>query len=148
MSVDNISKEERSHVMSLVKQKNTKPEMIVRSFLHRNGLRYTLHNRSLPGKPDLVFLKYKTIVFVNGCFWHGHKAASCKLARIPKSNVEFWVNKIATNSRNDAKNFKLLKKLGWQILIIWECQLSREANLVKLLGMIRKNSNFMAQPDK
>lgn len=140
MIVDNISKEERSRVMRLVKQKNTKPEMIVRSFLHRNGLRYRLHDRSLPGKPDLVFRKYKTIVFVNGCFWHGHKSISCRFARIPKSNIEFWVNKISANSKNDAKNFKLLKRLGWQVLVIWECQLSDESNLARLVVKIRENS--------
>jgi len=138
--VDNISKEERSHVMSLVKQKDTKPEMIVRSYLHRKGLRYRLHNKTLPGKPDLVFPKYKTIVFVHGCFWHGHGDPQCKLARIPKSRVEFWTNKIKGNRERDTGNKKKLEIMGWRVLTIWECELSGQESLKKLFNAIKSCS--------
>ncbi len=135
--VDNISKEERSHVMSLVKQKDTKPEMIVRSYLHRKGLRYRLYDRTLPGKPDLVFPKYKTVVFVHGCFWHGHDDPQCKLARIPKSRVEFWTNKIKGNRERDTRNKKKLEVMGWRVLTIWECELSGQKSLEKLFNAVK-----------
>lgn len=134
---DNLSKEERSHIMSLVKQENTKPEMVVRSYLHRKGLRYLLHDKSKPGKPDLVFPKYKTIVFINGCFWHGHDDPECKLARIPKSRTEFWINKIKSNRERDIKNKAILEKTGWKVLIIWECELIKKDSLEKLFNEIR-----------
>ena len=130
--LDNISREERSHVMSLVKQKNTKPEIVVRSFLHRKRLRYRLYDKSLKGKPDLVFPKYKTIVFVHGCFWHGHVSPLCKLARIPKSKVDFWTAKVARNRERDISNMAILKSTGWRTLIIWECELSKQESLERL----------------
>lgn len=130
--MDNISKKERSHIMSLVKQKNTKPEMFVRSFLHRKGLRYRLHDNKLPGKPDLVFPKYKTVVFIHGCFWHGHDDPKCKLARIPKSRVEFWTNKVKSNHERDIKNKEILQAMGWRVLTIWECELTEQKSLERL----------------
>jgi DNA mismatch endonuclease, patch repair protein len=135
--VDNISKEERSRIMGLVKQKNTRPEMIVRSFLHSRGLRYRLHDKSLPGKPDLVFTKYRTVVLVHGCFWHGHKDPLCKLARTPKSKIQFWTSKVILNSERDIRNTKALEALGWRVLIIWECEVSKQGSLESLYTAIK-----------
>src|SRR6185437_17060657 len=110
------SKEIRSKNMAAIKGKNTKPEMLVRKFLFANGYRYKLHDKNLPGKPDIVLPKYKTIIFVHGCFWHGHK--NCKYFVVPKTRTQWWLNKI-----NDNKAVKALKKDGWKIITIWECQL-------------------------
>ena len=107
--------------MSQIKGKNTKPEMLVRKFLFANGFRYKLHDKSLPGKPDIVLPKYKTVIFVNGCFWHGHTI--CKYFVVPKTRTEWWLNKINGNIANDTKAFKALKKDGWKITTIWECDL-------------------------
>jgi len=115
------SKETRSYNMSQIKGKNTKPEMLVRRFLHGNGYRYKLHDKSLPGKPDIVLPKYKTVIFVNGCFWHGHK--NCKYYLVPKTRTEWWLNKINGNIANDTKAISSLKKEGWKIITIWECDL-------------------------
>lgn len=137
---DNVSKERRSEIMSSVKSSNTKPEFIVRKFLFQAGLRYRLHNKKLPGKPDIVLSKYKTVVFVNGCFWHGH--ANCKIYVMPKTNTEFWNTKIEANIKRDKKNIALLKKEKWNVLIIWECQLkskTREKTLNTILKKIIRN---------
>jgi len=107
--------------MSQIKGKNTKPEMLVRKFLHAHGYRYKLHDKSLPGKPDIVLPKYKTVIFVHGCFWHGHK--DCKYFVIPKTRTDWWVNKINGNIANDNKASQALKKEGWKIITIWECNL-------------------------
>lgn len=121
---DTVTKKRRSEIMAYVGQKDTKPELLVRSFLHRKGLRYRLHVKELPGKPDLVFPRLKTVLFVNGCFWHGHKDRNCKLARTPKSNIDFWVGKIQANKERDHKNWERLKGLGWKVIVVWECELS------------------------
>lgn len=110
--------------MSQVKGKNTKPELTVRKFLHANGYRYRLHVKDLPGKPDVVLPKYKTIIFVHGCFWHGH--TGCKYATVPKTRTDWWLNKINTNKANDKKAVQKLIKEGWQIITIWECQLKKD----------------------
>ena len=115
------SKEIRSKNMAAIKGRNTKPEMLVRKFLHANGYRYKLHDKSLPGKPDIVLPKYKTVIFVHGCFWHGHK--NCKYYVVPKTRTEWWLNKINGNVANDTKALKALKKGGWKIIAIWECDL-------------------------
>lgn len=115
------SKKTRSYNMSQIKGKDTKPEMLVRKFLHANGFRYKLHDKSLPGKPDIVLPKYKTIIEVQGCYWHGHE--NCKYFILPKSNTEFWENKIDGNIKRDIKNHKKLNELGWQLIILWECEL-------------------------
>ena len=115
------SKEIRSKNMAAIKGKNTKPEMLVRKFLHANGFRYKLHDKSLPGKPDIVLPKYGTVIFVNGCFWHGHK--NCKYFVVPKTRTDWWLNKINGNIANDTKAVKALKKDGWKIITIWECNL-------------------------
>lgn len=116
--------------MSMIKGKNTKPEMLVRRYLHAQGFRYRLHSKNLPGKPDIVLPKYKTIIFVHGCFWHGHKM--CKYFVIPKSNTDFWVNKINGNIINDNKVLVPLKKEGWTIVVVWECELKKD-NIDKTL---------------
>lgn len=107
--------------MSRIKAKDTKPEMLVRSFLHRNGFRYSLHNKTLPGKPDIVLKKYKTVIFVHGCFWHGHK--NCKYFVVPKTRTKWWTNKINRNKANDEKAVKALRKDGWKVITVWECKL-------------------------
>lgn len=107
--------------MSQIGSKNTKPELTVRKYLHSQGFRYGLHNKTLPGKPDLVLRKYKTVIFVHGCFWHGH--TGCRYFVIPKTRTDWWVSKIKRNRINDKKNFGLLKSLGWIVISVWECQL-------------------------
>lgn len=107
--------------MSRIKGKDTKPEMLVRKFLHAQGFRYKLHDKTLPGKPDLVLPKYKTVIFIHGCFWHGH--TNCKYFTIPKTRTQWWINKINTNKANDAKAVKALRKEGWKVIVIWGCQL-------------------------
>ena len=113
--------------MSQVHSKNTKPEILVRRIIFNEGYRYRLHNKNLPGKPDIVFKRLKKVIFINGCFWHHHK--NCKYAGIPKSKKKFWIDKFDKNMERDKKNQKELKKLGWQYLIIWQCELK---NLTKL----------------
>ena len=119
------SKVVRSYIMSHVPTKNTTPEMIVRKFLHSQGFRYRLHPKNLPGKPDIVLPKYKIVIFVNGCFWHGH--FSCKEFRPAKTNIEFWNRKIQSNVDRDKRNFELLTKAGWNVITIWECGLGKDS---------------------
>ena len=120
-STDVFSKEKRSEVMRAVKGRDTKPEIALRKKLFALGLRYRLNVKELPGKPDLVFPKHKTVVFVHGCFWHGH---NCKRGRRqPKQNAEYWIEKIARNKARDKKNAAELKKLGWRVIAVWECEL-------------------------
>lgn len=115
------NKATRSYNMSQIKGKNTKPEMLVRKFLHARGFRYKLHDKTLPGKPDLVLPKYKTVIFVNGCFWHAH--AGCRDYVVPKTRTEWWLKKINGNIANDLKAEKALKEEGWIIITLWECEL-------------------------
>lgn len=118
---DVFSKDTRSQIMRQVRGKDTKPELIVRSFIHRLGFRFRLHKKNLPGKPDLVFSSRHKVVFVHGCFWHGHK---CRRGnRMPKSNAEYWQNKIKKNVQRFLRQKRDLKKLGWEALVIWECQI-------------------------
>ena len=120
--------------MSRIKGKDTKPEMLVRKFLFAHGYRYKLHDKKLPGKPDIVLPRYHTVIFVHGCFWHGHK--NCKYFTIPKTRTAWWKIKIEHNNLNDKKNIKLLKKDNWKVIEIWECHLKkdiRENSLNKLV---------------
>jgi DNA mismatch endonuclease (patch repair protein) len=133
MIVDVHSLEQRSFNMSRIKGKNTKPEMIVRQWLWRNGLRYRLHRNDLPGKPDIVFAGRKKVIFVNGCFWHKH---NCKYFKWPKSNTEFWRQKIEGNIRRDADNCAALIAAGWDYMVIWECEI-KEKNLEPLWKRIK-----------
>ncbi|WP_428407922.1 very short patch repair endonuclease [Hyphococcus sp.] len=120
-STDVFTKEKRSEVMRAVKGRDTKPEITLRKQLHALGYRYRLNAKDLPGKPDLVFPKYKAVLFVHGCFWHGHK---CKRgARQPKQNADYWKEKIARNKARDKKNAAALEKLGWRVITVWECEL-------------------------
>src|SRR6187200_2689282 len=114
------TKEQRSYNMSRIKGKDTKPEMLVRRFLHAKGFRYKLHDKSLPGKPDIVLPKHKTVIFVHGCFWHGHEG--CKYYVVPKTRTEWWLDKINGNVANDLKKEKVLVDAGWRIIRIWECE--------------------------
>ncbi len=115
------SKEVRSYNMSQIKGKNTKPELLVRKYLFAKGFRYRLHNKNLPGKPDIVFSKLKTVIFVHGCFWHGHE--NCKYFVVPKTRTEWWLNKINRNKHLDEENLSKLKAEGWKVFIIFECDL-------------------------
>jgi DNA mismatch endonuclease (patch repair protein) len=115
---DKYSKETRSRMMSGIKNKNTKPEIMIRKELFGNGFRYRLYNKKLPGKPDLVLKKYMAVIFIHGCFWHRH---NCRYFVWPKSNVEFWREKINSNKRNDQKVIKELQSMGYRICVFWEC---------------------------
>jgi DNA mismatch endonuclease (patch repair protein) len=127
------SKETRSYNMSRIRSKDTKPELLVRKFLHKNGFRYRLHVKDLPGKPDIVLPKYKTVIFIHGCFWHGHEG--CKYYVVPKTRTEWWLNKIGTNTTNDANAENFLKNAGWNIIKIWECEL-KPANVFETLSTL------------
>ncbi|MBM4273681.1 MAG: DNA mismatch endonuclease Vsr [Deltaproteobacteria bacterium] len=120
---DIFTQEKRSRIMAAVKGKDTQIELQVRKELHKRGLRYRLHIKELPGKPDLVFPRYKVALFVNGCFWHGH--ANCQKASLPSSNIEFWEKKIRRNRERDIASITKLQELGWRCLVLWECQLDR-----------------------
>ncbi len=128
----------RSFNMSKIKGKNTKPELIVRKFLFSRGLRYKLHDTSLPGKPDVVLPKYKKIILIHGCFWHGHEG--CRYFVIPKTRTEWWVTKIKRNKEIDLKTIDVLEKMGWSIRTIWECELNtpvREEKLNEIFEFIK-----------
>jgi DNA mismatch endonuclease (patch repair protein) len=129
----------RSAIMRSVKSRDTKPEMAVRQFLHRLGYRFRLHRKDLPGTPDLVFPRLKKVVFVHGCFWHGHNCARGN--RIPKSNRDYWLAKISRNRERDKLNRALLQAQGWGIYIAWECQ-------IKSLQAIRELGAFLESPEK
>lgn len=119
--MDKVSKEVRSRNMAAIKGKDTKPEIAVRKFLFAKGFRYKLHDKSLPSKPDIVLPKYKTVVFIHGCFWHGHD--DCKYFVVPKTRTEWWMAKINRNKQLDIENVKKLRKMGWKVIIIFECKL-------------------------
>ncbi|MHC8345550.1 very short patch repair endonuclease [Pseudomonas sp. RT6P73] len=119
MNADIVTAEHRSKIMSMIKGKNTKPEMVVRSVCHEMGLRYRLHRKDLPGKPDLVFPKHRLCIFVHGCFWHRHPG--CKYAYTPKSRLDFWLPKLARNVERDLATQQALHALGWRVAIVWEC---------------------------
>ena len=119
--MDIWDKEKRSQVMSKIRSKNTRPEMILRKALFARGFRYRVNDKRLPGTPDIVLPKYKTVIFVHGCFWHGHEG--CKHASTPKTNTEFWVDKIITNKKRDKIHTGQLISLGWTVLTVWECDI-------------------------
>lgn len=130
---DIFSQTKRSDIMPKISSKDTKPEILVRKFLFSKGFRYRINVKTLPGKPDIVLPKYKTIIFVNGCFWHGH---NCKKGKLPSSNTDFWKEKISNNKSRDAKNSDLLVKLGWKVIIIWQCEISKIDNRTKILNKL------------
>jgi DNA mismatch endonuclease, patch repair protein len=132
------TKAQRSYNMSQIRSVHTKPELLVRKFLHAQGFRYKLHDKTLPGKPDIVLPKYKTVIFIHGCFWHGH--SNCKYFTIPKTRTVWWRNKIETNKANDAKAMKSLRKDGWKVITVWECKLKKgkvENTLEKLFFNVK-----------
>lgn len=132
--MDIVDRATRSRMMSGIRGKDTKPEIVVRSFLHRSGLRFRLRS-TLPGKPDLVLPKYRTAVFVHGCFWHRH--ADCRFATTPTSNAKFWQKKFADNVRRDVQVQQQLARLGWRVLVIWSCELN-ERKLHALASKIKR----------
>jgi DNA mismatch endonuclease (patch repair protein) len=145
---DLLTPAQRSNVMSRIRDRHTKPELILRSALHRLGFRYTLDNRKLPGKPDIVLMKYQTAIFVHGCFWHCHPG--CKNSSIPRTNEAYWREKLANNVERDGKNIELLKSLDWKVLVAWECELHKDtiATVEKIVdgicggGRARKRSGI------
>lgn len=130
-----MTPEQRSRLMSQIRSKNTKPELAVRSLAHRMGYRFRLHSRKLPGTPDLVFASRRKVIFVHGCFWHGH---SCLKGRKPQTREDFWREKMDGNRRRDQRNRRALKALGWSSLVVWECEVKRTDSLRK------KISRFLA----
>jgi len=135
--MDNLSIQERSIMMSKIRSNNTKPEILLRKALFAQGLRYRINDKKLQGKPDIVFPKYKTVIFVHGCFWHNHKG--CKRAHLPKSNIEYWKNKIKTNEERDLKNQEVLKNLGWNVTVIWECELNTKEKIEQAIKKLTEN---------
>jgi DNA mismatch endonuclease (patch repair protein) len=136
------SKEVRSYNMSRIKGKNTKPEIMVRRFLFSHGYRFRLNVVKLPGKPDIVLSRFKTVVFINGCFWHGHEG--CKYFVIPKTRTEWWMEKISKNKEKDNENIKRLKETNWTVITVFECSLrtvDRETTLHKLLTDIKNSED-------
>ena len=130
--------EQRSYNMSRIRNKNTKPEELVRKYLFSQGFRYRKNDSRLPGKPDIVLPKYKTVIFVNGCFWHGHEG--CRYFVWPKNNEEFWKNKISDNIQRDRRNRQVLTGQGWNVIVIWECELKKSKvneTLSKLVQELR-----------
>lgn len=121
---DVMTPQQRHECMSHIRSKDTKPEQLVRQALWHNGFRYRLHVKGLPGKPDIVLRKYHTVIFINGCFWHGHEG--CRYYVIPKTNTSFWLDKITSNKARDARDESALNKAGWRVVTIWECELKKE----------------------
>ncbi|AVE05700.1 very short patch repair endonuclease [Pseudomonas palleroniana] len=130
--MDTLTPSDRSLRMARVKSKGTKPEMVVRRLLFSMGYRYRLHDRSLPGSPDIIFRGRKKVIFVHGCFWHRHDG--CPLARLPKSRLDFWIPKLEGNRERDTRTLHQLNSLGWDVLVIWECELKDLNLLEKMLN--------------
>ena len=133
---DSLTKEQRSWNMSQIKGSNTKPEILVRSYLHKKGFRFRLHDKKLPGKPDIVLKKYMTAIFVDGCYWHRHQG--CKLAYNPKSRQEFWQSKFENNVRRDQEVNRLFENIPWNIVRIWQCEVN-EKSMTELAKKIKKH---------
>ena len=127
--MDTLTKAQRSERMSRVRYKDTGPELAVRSLVHGLGYRYRLHGKKLPGRPDIVFRSRKAVIFVHGCYFHRHPDSTCKLARLPKSRLDFWLPKLEGNRARDERNIHSLVGLGWRVLIVWECELAHKIEL-------------------
>lgn len=141
-------KKTRSYNMSRIRSKDTKPEMIIRKFLFANGFRFRLHDKTLPGKPDLVLKKIKTAIFVHGCFWHGHKG--CRYFVVPKTRTDWWLAKINGNISNDEKKKQKLTELGWNVITVWECDIrpdKRDNTLNSLLARLKKLNDEFKKSD-
>lgn len=133
--MDKLSQKQRSWVMSRVTGKDTKPELIIRTLLHRAGYRFKINDKTLPGRPDIVLPKYGMVIFIHGCFWHRHK--NCRLASTPKSNQAFWQAKFANNQRKDARAKRQLNGLGWRVMTVWECRINKDPQAV-IRRIVRK----------
>ena len=131
LSMDKISISSRSENMRKIRSKDTKPELIVRKLIFNEGFRYRLHSKLIPGKPDITFPSKKKVIFINGCFWHQHNIKNCNNSHLPKSNLEYWIPKLEKTVQRDLKNQSELKKLGYSILILWECELDDSKLLLK-----------------
>lgn len=131
--MDTLDPRARSARMARIRGKDTKPELVIRRLVHGLGYRYSLHRRDLPGTPDLVFPSRGGLIFVHGCFWHRHEG--CALARLPKSRLDFWLPKLESNARRDARAIRALRRLGWRVMVIWECQVR---DLKRLEGRVRR----------
>lgn len=125
----------RSYNMSRIRNKDTKPEILVRKFLFANGFRYRLNEKKLPGKPDIVLPKYKTVIFVNGCFWHGHE--NCKYFKLPATRTEWWKEKIEGNIKNDITKHALLREAGYKVMVVWECEVKNKSIFDRIINEIR-----------
>ncbi|OCA75431.1 very short patch repair endonuclease [Chryseobacterium arthrosphaerae] len=137
---DKHTPEQRRFNMQQIKGTNTKPEILLRRLLFSKGFRYRINNKNLPGKPDIVLKKYKTVIFVNGCFWHGHE--NCRYYVIPKTRTEFWTDKINGNKKRDKKNTELLIQMGWKVITVWECELKKDKvdqTIEKLINELHDN---------
>jgi DNA mismatch endonuclease (patch repair protein) len=140
----------RSRMMAGIQGKNTKPEILIRKALHARGFRFRLHVKDLPGKPDLVLPKYRALIFIHGCFWHGH---ACKYFKVPQTRPEFWLQKIGGNQRRDSQQEETLKVMGWRILVVWECAVrsmkkEKSSLLIDLIGNWLKNGSKYFQIDE
>lgn len=131
--MDKISAEQRSENMRRIRSEDTSPEMLVRRTVHGLGYRYRLHGQDLPGKPDLVFAGRRKVIFVNGCFWHGHEDPGCPIVRLPKSNPDYWLPKLERNKERDVANRAALKKANWDVLTVWECETRDSDTLAKTI---------------
>lgn len=144
--MDNVPPSVRSAIMARIKSRDTSPELTLRKTLFQNGLRYRIHEKSLPGQPDLVLKKFNIVIFVNGCFWHWH---GCPRSRLPSQNVEYWKSKISKNQLRDMVNYDELKSRGWRVLVVWECALKKK-NLVTTaldcVAIIRGKEKFSTIP--
>ena len=140
---DTLSQTQRSYNMSRIRGKNTKPEILVRKGLHARGFRFRLHNKKLPGSPDIILPKCGVAIMVNGCFWHGHKG--CRYATKPKSNVEFWETKIARNRHRDEVTTAHLEALGWTVMTIWECELRNSSQLDERLNALAEDIRYAGE---
>lgn len=147
--MDTLTAAERSQRMALVRGENTTPEMIVRRLTYSLGFRYRLHQRDLPGKPDLVFRSRRKVIFVHGCFWHRHDDPECKLARLPKSRVDFWRGKLQGNRERDLRTQAALRAMGWGFLLVWECETQpkkRTRLAQKIEGFLRAGQDPLKTP--
>lgn len=128
---DIFTSEKRSWIMGRVKSRNTKPELLVRSMIHRMGFRFRLHRKDLPGNPDIVLPKHRKVVFIHGCFWHGHEG--CPRSKRPTTNIEFWNKKLDQNIERDKRFQRLLKESGWDVLVVWQCETNKPDELLRKL---------------
>ena len=132
---DKLTVERRSENMRAIRSKDTKPEMLVRRLIHAMGFRYRLHRKALPGKPDLVFPARRKIIFIHGCFWHQHPKPGCKYAHKPRSNSAYWKPKLSRNAERDRENRRKLEKEGWEVLVLWECEIEKDQSLPKRIQL-------------